>query len=459
MASRHRLESLHRCAPARAPNSSPLNSGCPISFCRLSTRLTEEISAHSASSTPARSPYASPRDNSPTSRAFFTPPLTPSSPAAAGWLTEPPASVAPRPGSAGLARDNGKAGDGVEERLQRLEDQQAHQAKRLADVEAHVRDSVRSLQQKVTDALFQSQSQIDEHRAGLQTRLDQLERKLHEVDDDQTKRTMEHHTFFTNSLRDSREHLAKELEAVNASFAGLEARTRTGFERAEAELAATSKELSGTLAQEVARLDTSTDTMNDKFVDICIGLDNKAVRLDDSARERMSSAEAHTTQQLADIADELTRSCAALEAATDKKLADSRATTDGQLGKVAGRVERVADDLGTARAEQQTALDAEVAEMGNRLETASGGLRERMDALKAEVEAELTARVAEALTKTEYKTAKMLTEMKLQELEDAVKETHGALGGMEGKVEACEETCSELTIDLMQIETALEAAA
>ena len=47
----------------------------------------------------------------------------------------------------------------------------------------------------MTDALFQSQSQIDEHRAGLQARLDQLERKLHEVDDDQTKRTMEHHTF------------------------------------------------------------------------------------------------------------------------------------------------------------------------------------------------------------------------------------------------------------------------
>ncbi len=72
----------------------------------------------------------------------------------------------------------------------------------------------------------------------------------------------------------------------------------------------------------------------------------------------------------------------------------------------------------------------------------------------------MAVRVGEALTKTEYKTAKMLTEMKLQELEDAVKETHGALGGMEGKVEACEETCSEqLTIDLMQIETALEAAA
>ena len=199
--------------------------------------------------------------------------------------------------------------------------------------------------------------------------------------------------------------------------------------------------------------------MNDKFVDICIGLDNKAVRLDDSARERMSAAEAQTEAEIAALADELARSCASLEAATDKKFADSRATTDSQLGKVSVRVERVAEDLATARAEQKTALDAEVAEMGNRLETASGGLRERMDALKADVEAEVAVRVGEALTKTEYKTAKMLTEMKLQELEDAVKETHGALGGMEGKVEACEETCSELTIDLMQIETALEAAA
>jgi len=401
----------------------------------------------------------------PTSRAFFTPPLTPSSPAAPGWLTEPPASVAPRPGTgqgqasgASLVRDN-QAGDGVEERLQALEDQQAHQARRLAEVEEHIRDSVRSLQQKVTDALFQSQSQIDEHRAGLQARLDQLERKLHEVDDDQTRRTMEHHTFFTGALGAAREHLAKELEAVKVSFAGLEARTRTGFERAETELSGVERELSGTLKHEVARLDTCADTMNDKFVDICIGLDNKAVRLDDSARERMSAAEAQTEAEIAALADELARSCASLEAATDKKFADSRATTDSQLGKVSVRVERVAEDLATARAEQKTALDAEVAEMGNRLETASGGLRERMDALKADVEAEVSVRVGEALTKTEYKTAKMLTEMKLQELEDAVKETHGALGGMEGKVEACEETCSELTIDLMQIETALEAAA
>ena len=347
----------------------------------------------------------------------------------------------------------------MEERLQRLEDQQAHQAKRLAEVEEHIRDSVRSLQQKVTDALFQSQSQIDEHRAGLQARLDQLERKLHEVDDDQTRRTMEHHTFFTGALGAAREHLAKELEAVKVSFAGLEARTRTGFERAETELSGVERELSGTLKHEVARLDTCADTMNDKFVDICIGLDNKAVRLDDSARERMSAAEAQTEAEIAALADELARSCASLEAATDKKFADSRATTDSQLGKVSVRVERVAEDLATARAEQKTALDAEVAEMGNRLETASGGLRERMDALKADVEAEVAVRVGEALTKTEYKTAKMLTEMKLQELEDAVKETHGALGGMEGKVEACEETCSELTIDLMQIETALEAAA
>jgi hypothetical protein len=442
MAHRHRLESLQR----------------------LSTQLSSEI----ATSTPPprsssfASAYESPRASAYESpRAFYTPPLSPAlaSPArgASSLLDLPPSSAAPRP-----LLSSGGGGDGpgaaADARLARLEEQQAATSKRLEDVEKFYRDKMQSLQQTVTDALFQCQSQIDTHQANFAGLVAKLERKVHEVDDDQTKRALDNHSFFTSSVGDLREHVAGEVARMNSACSDLEHRTKAGFEKAERELASATNALGQAIEGEASQLNESLSSMNDKWVDICIGLDNKAVRLDDAQREQAQASEAQTSARLAELAAELEQSCTTLRESTDKQLTKSADATGEKLDRMTRQIESTNRALARAQEEAKSALADSTAEMASRLSGVADELGQRTDATKAELQAYVDVGLSERLERTEYKTQKMLSDMRVQEVEDAVQHVNTALQAVEGEMEQCHETCSELTTDLMLVESALEAA-
>ena len=438
MAHRHRLESLQR--------------------------LSSELSASIATPTPRTSSstvYASPspRGAYDSPRAFFTPPLSPSAGASTSLLASassaspldlPPSTSAPRPVIGGGSADV---------RLARLEEQQAQQAKRLAEIEAFYKNKMASLQQTVTDALFQTQSQANAQQSSFAALVAKLERKLHEVDDDHTKRALDNHNFFTGEVGDLREHLASEVEKMATACSELEARTKKGFERAEQELAMASSVLGGNVEAEAARLGDAMEGMNQKFVDICIGLDNKAVRLDDAQTVRMEANEAQMHASLSGFADELARSCAALEESTEKRLAKTVEETDDKMDRMTRQIESTNRAMERAKEESSAAVLSLAGQLGAKLTSTADGLTEAMGAMRTEVQAYVDSGVSEALTKTEYKTGRMLLEMRVQEIEDGVKSVYTGIEAIEEEMEKCVETCSELTTDLMMIETALESGA
>lgn len=436
MANRYRLESLQR----------------------LSTQLSSEIASPTPrspaaansprSTTPLASPYASPRD-------FYTPRLNGvGSTTLSASLSLPPSSVSPRPSSS-----SGGAAVGADARLARLEEQQAATNKRVEEVERFYRDKMHSLHQTVTDALFKCQSQIDMHQENFAGLVTKLERKLHEIDDDHTKRALDNHSFLTTSVTDLRQHMADEIDKMMISCSDLEARTKAGFQRAEQELASSASAMSERVEGEVGQLHESLSTMNDKWVNICIGLDNKAVRLDDAQTERARASEAQMAAKLSELAAELEQSCAELQETTDKKLTKSADKTDEKLDKMTRQIESTNRALARAQAEAKSALESSATEMSTKLSTVAEELGERMAVTKADLQAYVDDGLGEALTKTEYKTGKMLSDMRMQDAEDAVKEVNSALQIIESEMEQCLETCSELTTDLMLVESALEAAA
>lgn len=442
MANRYRLESLQRLSTQL---SAEIASPTPQSPAAADS---PSASAQSRSTTSMASPYASPR-------AFYTPRLTErSSATVSSSLDLPPATSSPRP----LSSSNGGS-VAADARLARLEEQQAATAKRIEDVEKFYRDKLQSMQQTVTDALFKCQSQIDmqqEHFAGLVTK---LERKVHEVDDDHTKRALDNHTFLTSSVADLRQHLADEIDKMTATCSDLEARTKAGFEKAEQELGNSSHAISQRIDGEVSQLNDTMAGMNDKWVDICIGLDNKAVRLDDAQTERAQASESQLTARLSELATELEQSCTQLQATTDKKLAKSADTTDEKLDRMTRQIESTNRALARAQEEAQSSLEHSTTEISIKLGTVAEELSQRVGVTKADLQAYVDSGLSEALTKTEFKTAKMLTDMRVQDAEDAVQEVHSALQTIEGDMEQCLETCSDLTTDLMLVETALEATA
>ncbi len=435
MANRYRLESLQRLSTQL---SSEIASPTP--------RTTTAPADSPRSATSLASPYASPR-------AFYTPrlngqggtPMTSS-------LSLPPSSPSPRPSSSGGA----VAADDA--RLARLEEQQAATSKRIEEVERFYRDKMQSLHQTVTDALFKCQSQIDMHQENLAGLVTKLERKVHEIDDDHTKRALDNHSFLTTSVADLRQHVGDEIDKMVATCSDLEMRTKAGFDKAEQELARSVHAIGQQIDDEVGQLNESLSSMNDKWVNICIGLDNKAVRLDDAQTERAQASEAQLTARLSELASELEQSCSELQAATDKKLTQSADATDEKIDRMTRQIESTNRALARAQEEAESSLDSRATELSTKLSTVAEELGERMAVTKADLQTYVDAGLSETLTKTEFKTAKMLSDMRVQDAEDAVQEVHSALQAIEGEMEKCVETCSDLTTDLMLVETALEAA-
>jgi uncharacterized phage infection (PIP) family protein YhgE len=286
-----------------------------------------------------------------------------------------------------------------------------------------------------------------------------LERKVHEIDDDHTKRALDNHSFLTTSVADLRQHVGDEIDKMVATCSDLEMRTKAGFDKAEQELARSVHAIGQQIDDEVGQLNESLSSMNDKWVNICIGLDNKAVRLDDAQTERAQASEAQLTARLSELASELEQSCSELQAATDKKLTQSADATDEKIDRMTRQIESTNRALARAQEEAESSLDSRATELSTKLSTVAEELGERMAVTKADLQTYVDAGLSETLTKTEFKTAKMLSDMRVQDAEDAVQEVHSALQAIEGEMEKCVETCSDLTTDLMLVETALEAAA
>ena len=435
MANRYRLESLQR----------------------LSTQLSSEIASPTPrasapvesprSATSLASPYASPR-------AFYTPRLNEhGSTMMSSSLSLPPSSTPPRPSS------SGGGAVAADARLARLEEQQAATSKRVEEIDRFYRDKLQSLQQTVTDALFTCQSQIDAHQENFAGLVTKLERKLHEIDDDHTKRALDNHSFLTTSVADLRQHVGDEIDKMVATCSDLEVRTKAGFDKAERELANSANAIAQRIDDEVGQLNESLSSMNDKWVNICIGLDNKVVRLDDAQTERAQTSEAQLAARMSELAMELEQSCTELQAATDKKLTKSADTTDEKLDRMTRQIESTNRALARAQEEAKSSLDSCATELSTELSALAEELGERMGVTKSDLQSYVDAGLSETLTKTEFKTAKMLSDMRVQDAEDAVQEVHSALQAIEGEMEQCLETCADLTTDLMLVETALEAAA
>ena len=191
--------------------------------------------------------------------------------------------------------------------------------------------------------------------------------------------------------------------------------------------------------------------MNQKFVDICIGLDNKAVRLDDAQTVRMEANEAQMNESLAGFAEELARSCAALEESTEKRLVKTVDETDDKMDRMTRQIESTNRALERAKEESSASVLSLAAQyvrkpsavacdewvhgdsfacgyrLGGKLTVATDGLTAAMSEMKTDVQAYVDSGVSEALTKTEYKTGRMLLEMRVQEVEDGVKSVYSGI--------------------------------
>jgi chemotaxis regulatin CheY-phosphate phosphatase CheZ len=241
------------------------------SLASLNSQLTRDL-RQSPRPSAASSSSSGAGTYSPSPRQYHTPRLDLSS-----SLQPSPAALSPRrPAATGRPVSlSGTARGAVEERLTRLEEAHAQWGERIVAAEDFCQDRIGELGRALSEALGQLGAQLGAQKTQANARLTDLEARLRQVDTEQTRRTAESHTYFTTKSNEARERLAQEVEAIEASMTRLEREAASARLQLRSELTASCEALEGELQHGLATLGGTQQQQNDKFVDICIGLDNK----------------------------------------------------------------------------------------------------------------------------------------------------------------------------------------
>ena len=416
-------------------------------------------------STPASSP-AFPRR---AARTFEASPLRRDSLGAS-----PPATPAPRPSTAGTTSVADVFARDLIERMDRVEARQREQARELDAERAWARSAVEGLTARIEDSFGRLQT----HAAAAQAERDEwsrgIETKLRAVQEEHGKSSSSQHAYFSELF------FATQREQEAGRHAGLERQIRD----VEEQLRGTAEQM----AEQMGDARRRVEETNEKFVDICVGLDDKigqtreaveaniaatASRLEQALGALESRTEAndqavegrlrdlveqHSSRCDAEIAQEEERASLALQAASEASAAradelnqelnaldaavlviknELQAQTEAEIADVTSLLERRHAQQTDAHGVLQGQLDRSVSELSAELRDSSGKL------------GSLLQRADGFALKAETQTQKLIDTMRMDELSEALlqldQQSEAQLEEMGSQIETFGETMQEFS--------------
>jgi hypothetical protein len=369
------------------------------------------------------------------------------------------------------------------ERIERVEAVQRRQHQTAEDDREWTRSAVQGLTAHIDEALLRLQSEIKAAQAAATAKQVELssdvDARLVKSRAEQVKVNDEHHQYFMQL------HVEQREQAVDQSA------------RLEDQIRALGHELTSQIeqvAEHAGDACQSVSECNAKFVDICVGLDDKIRHTQEELEGHISSAaqalaaelnalESRTEAHAAELEQRLAAATADLASKSDSDLADAEAraslalqhateetteklnATDQELQRVENalvasvtevdeRVSVEADRLVTrieTRHEEHAAAESEI---GRRLESEASELDTRIQFTLRKV-AGLEKRADDFALGAEVKTQRMLTEMRMDEFSAAAQQLQTHLEEMQEVVDSCAESVSEVSVEVATMEVAL----
>lgn len=369
------------------------------------------------------------------------------------------------------------------QRLERMEKTQQRLQKAAEADRESTRSAVQKLTTHVDGALARVQREIMEWQTAMAAKHSALS---HEVDfklqqscAEQAKLSEERHDAFTQLHTKQREQAASQSA------------------RLEEQIRAVSQELSAQLEQVTEHAGDACQRVsecNKKFVDICVGLDDKIRHTQDDLHdhvvsaaqelaEELGSLETRTESLAADLEQRLSSQTAQLDSKLDSDLAraEDRAAyslqqaakeSDTKFQQIDRELERLETELLASKTELGERVAAEADGLANRIEqrheehTAvvnrladrlgceTSELGERIQSAQRSIAA-LQTRAEEFALSAEVKTQRMLAEMRMEELSLAAQQLQTHLEEMQEVVESCADSVSEVSVEVATMEVAL----
>ncbi len=369
------------------------------------------------------------------------------------------------------------------QRLDRVEKAQ-HRLQKSAEADREsTRSAVQQLTTHVDGALVRLQREITEWQTKMAAKHSALshdvDSKLQQSCAEQAKLNDERHDAFTRLHTEQRDN--------NASQSA----------RLEEQIHAVAQELSAQLEQVTEHAGDACQRVsecNKKFVDICVGLDDKIRHTQDDLHahvvsaaqelaEELGALETRTESNAADLEQRLSSQTAQVDSKLDSDLAraEDRAAyslqqavkeSDAKFEHMDRELERLETQLHASKAElgERVATEAEglatiieqrheehtaaVSGLADRLGCEASDLGDRIQSTQRSIAALQTRAEGFALS-AEVKTQRMLAEMRMEEFSLAAQQLQTHLEEMQEVVESCADSVSEVSVEVATMEVAL----
>jgi len=238
---------------------------------------------------------------------------------------------------------------------------------------------------------------------------------------------------------DSHQHFTHVCSSLDEKFSETAAAQDARADESHQHMASMVSMLDKKLVESTAQLDHAIDSERveriSKVAAVEVSTEATMATLERSTAERCDDLERVCTQQAQALEQRTVETCAAV----DSKFTD-------RIAQQQDRIEATTQDL-TSRVEKEFADSvAQIAQLDSKL---------------GDVQSQVAAQMGDYLDKTEYKTQKMLTEMRVDEIEAAIGAMNEMIQEVEGpindRITEFDEQLTEFSTDLTMLETVMTA--